>query len=66
MKKKVKDITYKEIFKTLLKSVREYKREALLSMFFIVLEAVIECAMPFLMSNLIDTMQNSLTNEEMV
>ena len=66
MKKKVKDITYKEIFKTLLKSVREYKREALLSMFFIVLEAVIECAMPFLMSNLIDTMQNFLTNEEMV
>ena len=66
MRKKKKDITYKEIFKTLLKSVREFKREAWLSMFFIVLEAVIECAMPFIMSNLIDTMQNSLSNDEMV
>ncbi|MBP5694524.1 MAG: ABC transporter ATP-binding protein [Bacilli bacterium] len=54
------------MFKALLKSVRQYKRDAFLSMFFILLEAIIECIMPFIMSSLIDTMRNSFTNEEML
>ena len=66
MKKQKKETSFFTIFKALLKSVRQYKRDAFLSMFFILLEAIIECIMPFIMSSLIDTMRNSFTNEEML
>ena len=66
MRKQKKDTPFIIVFKTLLKSVRQYKTPAFLSMLFILLESVIECIMPYIMSNLIDTMKNSFTNEEML
>lgn len=42
------------MIKKLVKSLREFKKEAILSIFFIFLEAVIECVIPFIMTYLID------------
>lgn len=41
--------------KTLLKSVREYKKPALLTPLFMVLEAVCECLIPFMMTKMLAT-----------
>ena len=40
--------------KQLLKSVREFKKDALLTPFFVVLEVVMEVVIPFIMAELID------------
>ena len=40
--------------KQLLKSVREFKKDALLTPFFVVLEVVMEVLIPFVMAELID------------
>lgn len=42
------------MIKTLLKSVREFKKDALLTPFFVVLEVVMEVVIPFIMAELID------------
>ena len=42
--------------KTLLKSVREYKKDAILTPLFMVLEVMMECMIPLLMAYLIDEM----------
>lgn len=47
--------------KTLLKSVREYKKPAILTPMFISVEVVMECILPYLMAQLID----SITGERM-
>ena len=48
--------------KTLAKSIREYKKASLLSPFFIMIEVIMECILPFLMAELIDSMTgNSMT-----
>ena len=39
--------------KTLLKSVREYKKPSLITPFFMLLEAFCECLIPFVMAKLI-------------
>lgn len=44
----------KEIFKTLGKSVREYKKPALLTPLLVTLEVIMEVVIPLLMANLID------------
>jgi ATP-binding cassette subfamily B multidrug efflux pump len=44
------------MIRTLLKRVREYKKESLLSPFFIALEVVLECLIPLVMAVLIDEM----------
>ena len=49
-RKKHKD----KMFKTLMKSVREYKTPAILSPIFVMLETAIECVIPFVTSKLID------------
>ena len=41
--------------KTLLKSVREYKKPSLITPLFMLIEAFCECLIPFLMSKMIDT-----------
>ena len=46
-----------KMFKTLFKSIREYKKDSLLSMIFVFFEVVMEITMPFLMSVLIDAIQ---------
>ena len=45
------------MFFKLLKSVREYKKPAILTFIFIVLEAIIECIIPFITSNLLNDLQ---------
>ena len=42
------------MIKRLLKSVREFKKDALLTPFFVVLEVVMEVLIPFVMAELID------------
>ena len=42
------------MIKTLAKSIRQYKKETILSPVFMVLEVILEVLMPFLMANLID------------
>ena len=44
------------VVKTLLKSVREYKKDSFLAPLFISLEVVLECFIPFVMASLIDNM----------
>lgn len=52
--------------KFLLKSVREYKKSAILSIVFIVAETAFECVIPYVMQSLINemaTMQNGLADK---
>ena len=44
--------------KTLLKSVREYKKPALITPVFMMLEAVCECLIPFMMSLMLGDVSN--------
>ena len=46
------------IIKTLLKSVREYKKESILAPIFIVFEVIMECAIPFIVALFINTLQD--------
>ncbi len=46
--------------KLILKSVRQYKKYALITPLFMVLEALLECIMPFAMSMLIDSVNNAV------
>ena len=46
------------VIKVLLGSVREYKKESLLSPLFIVLEVIMECIIPFIVAQFINTLQN--------
>ncbi len=52
----------KDVVKTLLKSVREYKKDTFLGILFICFEALLECIIPFVMSKLLDTMQDMTKN----
>ena len=49
--------TYREMLKVFVGSVREYKTSSILSMLFIALETCFECVIPFVMSKLINLMQ---------
>lgn len=50
------------MIKTILKSVREYKKQSLLSIFFVSLEVIMECVLPLMMKMLIDEMENGNLN----
>ena len=47
------------MIKTLMKSIREYKKASILSVIFIIFEVAIECALPFITSKLVDQMNDS-------
>ncbi len=47
------------MIKTLMKSIREYKRPSLLTPFFVGCEVVFECLLPFVMAKLIDEMDGT-------
>lgn len=47
--------------KLILSSVREYKKYAIITPIFMVFEALIECVMPFVMSALIDSVNDNVT-----
>ena len=44
------------MIKTLLKSVRDYKKASILTPVFVALEVLLECALPFIMAMMIDEM----------
>lgn len=44
------------MIKTLSKSIRQYKRESILTPFFVALEVILECAIPLIMATMIDEM----------
>lgn len=50
------------MLKRLFKSVREYKLLSILTVVFMIGEAAIECLIPFITANLIDTLENSVRN----
>lgn len=52
--------------KLILRSVREYKKYAIITPFFMVGEAALECALPFVMSVLVDTIEFVKTPSDMV
>lgn len=54
----------KEKIKLIFKSVRQYKKYAILTPIFMVIEAAMECMMPFVMSMLIDTVKGAVTITE--
>ena len=47
--------------KLILGSVREYKKYAVITPIFMIFEALIECVMPFIMSALIDSVNDNVT-----
>ena len=53
-------IMWKKI-KLILSSVREYKKYAFITPIFMIFEALIECVMPFIMSALIDSVNDNVT-----
>ncbi len=54
------------MIKTLLKSIREYKRPAIMSFLAIVGEVIIECLIPFITADLIEKIQQSVEMGELV
>ena len=46
------------MYKKLAKSIREYKRDTLLSPFFVTLEVIMECLIPFVISNLVNNIKD--------
>ena len=54
-----------KLFKKVFKSVREYKKYAIITPLFMVGEAAVECALPFVMSLFVDSIENA-TNISML
>ena len=54
------------MYKRLLGCVREYKTPSLLTLLFIALEAVIECFIPFIAADLINSVQNDATMNDIL
>ncbi len=50
--------------KLILKSLRQYKRPAIITPLFMILEAALECALPFVMSMFVDTIEKVTTLED--
>ena len=55
----------KQKIKLILKSVRQYKKYAILTPIFMIGEALMECALPFVMSMFVDTIENVQSLEDM-
>ena len=50
--------------KLILKSLRQYKTSAIITPLFMILEAALECALPFVMSMFVDSIRNVYTLED--
>ena len=50
--------------KLILKSLRQYKKDAIVTPLFMIGEAALECALPFVMSMFVDTMRNITSLED--
>ncbi len=53
----MQELTYRQIFSTLGKSVREFKKTSIVTPILVVGEVVIECIIPFITAQLIDELQ---------
>ena len=58
------ELSYGEIFRTLGKSIREYKRDTLITPIFMIGEVAIECVLPFYTSQIIDQINLGAPMEE--
>ena len=56
----------KEKIKLILKSVRQYKKYAILTPIFMIGEALMECALPFVMSMFVDTIEHIQTLDDIM
>ena len=56
----------REKIKLILKSVRQYKKYAIMTPIFMIGEAALECALPFIMSMFVDTIENINSIEDMM
>ena len=52
--------------KLILKSLRQYKKDAIVTPFFMIGEAALECALPFVMSMFVDTMRHITKLEDIM
>ena len=52
--------------KLILKSLRQYKRPAIITPLFMILEAALECALPFVMSMFVDTIEKITKPEDIM
>ena len=50
--------------KLILKSLRQYKRPAIITPLFMIVEAALECALPFVMSMFVDTIEKVTTLDD--
>lgn len=54
------------MIKTLMKSLRQYKKESILTPISVVLEVIFECFIPFLIADLVNTLQRGAVIEDVV
>jgi ATP-binding cassette subfamily B protein len=52
------------MLKTILKSLREYKKPSVITVFLMIGEVVIECLIPFITGNLVNKIQNGFIGRE--
>ena len=53
------------MIKTLSKSIREYKRDSIMSVVYIVLEVIMECIIPFILANLVNGIRSNVSIGEL-
>ena len=46
--------------KTLSKSIREYKKDSIMSVIYIVFEVIMECIIPFILANLVNGIRSNI------
>lgn len=45
------------MYKILAKSIRQYKKASFMASFYVVLEVIIRCIIPFILANLVDNIE---------
>ena len=51
--------------KTLSKSIREYKKDSIMSVVYIIFEVIMECIIPFILSNLVNGIRSNIPIEDL-
>ena len=54
------------MLKMLAKSIREYKKPAIITPFFVILEVVLDCIIPFIIADLVNTIRDGGTMDSIV
>jgi len=53
------------MLKTLSKSIREYKKDSIMSVIYIVFEVIMECIIPFILANLVNGIRSNIPIEDL-